>query len=124
LDDSQTLQVTIIIAANGTRNLPTVIRSAAELDRLAACLNSTPESGLRVCRSFLPFPFFFQPDFHPFPLHLTERTSTSYITTERGREKGSELGQLWILAIEYPLWDENLTPPIINPNITGSSYQS
>ncbi|KAM0919274.1 hypothetical protein ACQ4PT_008216 [Festuca glaucescens] len=42
--------ITILIAANGTMNLPKVIRSAAELDTLAVCLNSTPESGLRGVR--------------------------------------------------------------------------
>nr|XP_051202045.1 uncharacterized protein LOC127315613 [Lolium perenne] len=42
--------VTILIATNGTMNLPKVIRSAAELDTLAAFLNSRPESGLRGVR--------------------------------------------------------------------------
>ncbi|XP_047073723.1 uncharacterized protein LOC124683207 [Lolium rigidum] len=42
--------VTILIATNGTMNLPKVIRSATELDTLAAFLNSRPESGLRGVR--------------------------------------------------------------------------
>jgi hypothetical protein len=46
------LQVTILVAAEGTMELPEAIRSAADLDAVAARLNSTPESELRVCTTF------------------------------------------------------------------------
>jgi hypothetical protein len=42
------LQVTILVAAEGTMELPEAIRSPADLDVVAAKLNSTPESELRV----------------------------------------------------------------------------
>ncbi|XP_047050153.1 uncharacterized protein LOC124655272 [Lolium rigidum] len=42
--------VTILVAAEGTMELPEAIRSAADLDAVAARLNSTPESELRGVR--------------------------------------------------------------------------
>jgi hypothetical protein len=72
---------------------------------------------------------FFQPGFQPFPLHLTERTSPSYIYNREGaRGKGKQDvavpgNPLRILVIEYPLWDENLTPLYNSSSITGFTSQ-
>lgn len=42
--------VTILVAATGKMNLPETMRSAADLDAVAAMLDSTPESDLRGVR--------------------------------------------------------------------------